>query len=658
MLARLVLWMMLVAVVSWNGIREDEAAREAGTDSLGDPLPQGATGRLGTVRLRHGDEVTCFALTPDGRAIVSVDRREGTLIVWDSTTGRRLRDVGKHLGVYALAFSPDGKILASAGSDGRISLWDFALGKELHEMRTEQRAEYIYGLCFSPDGKLLACSGAMAHLWDVATGQRIHRFIPSGKSGEFITGTHAVAFSPDGKLLAAWSRDYALLWETETRKELARLRIPFRSLNCTAVLFLDNRPLLLGTWDGLHRVWDINARKDLLVLGPSSAAGTMRRATLSPDGKTLAIGEEGGLIRLREMETGKETAKLGPHIYRVTALEFSRDGKTLVSAEKTVRLWDTASGKERIDLPGHLGTVSSLAFSPVGKVLASGSQDSTIRFWDLASRKELDRRIDGRSVGINQGIASVRFSPNGKTLASVAAFFFGDVHYWDATTGKAERRLTWPTHETECLAYSADGALVAVGRTDRQILIHDAATGKERHVLGGKEGFPVQVVAFSPNRKLLASAGAGYTVRLWNLDTGKEEQRLGKDLQPALQDRGFIIETRYLAFSASGRTLTAIRSNGNLHQWDVTTGKLLRSLNGPPAPIVTSSPDGTLVASGLWEGKVVLWDARTGAEVRQLIGHQGQVTALAFSPDGKQLASGSADTTILLWDTGNRRKAK
>jgi WD40 repeat protein len=276
---------------------------------------------------------------------------------------------------------------------------------------------------------------------------------------------------------------------------------------------------------------------------------------------------------------------------------------------------------------GHSSFVQSVRFSPDGKTLASGSPDRTVILWNAATGKEL-RTLFGHG----DDTAPVCFSPDGKTLAS------GDGTIWDAATGRELCTLAGQERRVHIIGFSPDGKTLA-GWPDRDtIKLWDAATGRELRTLSGLKGS----VCFSPDGKTLASTGDDTTLRLWDVASGRELHTLSGHIDHAVD----------VCFSPDGKTLASWGLDKTVRLWDTATGRELRTLSGHEDRVesVCFSPDGKTLASREWGGTVKLWNTATGSELHTLSGHNGLV---CFSPDGKILATTSDDKTVKLWDAAS-----
>ena len=571
--------------------------------------------------------ISSVAFSPNGKLLATGDA-DGKTYLWQVDDGKLLFTCTGHSSwVKSVAFSPDGQTLASGSDDQTVKLWDIRNGNCLTTLHGH--SNWVRSVAFSPDGQTLASGSEdqTVKLWDVHTGKCLKTL--QGNTNR----VRSVAFSPDGQILASGSEKQTIkLWDIRNGECLTTLEGHSNWVRSVA-FSPDGQILASGSDDQTVKLWDVHNGKCLKTL--QGHTNRVWSVAFSPDGKILASGGDDPTVKLWDVRKSECLKNLHGHSNRVMSVAFSPDGQTLASGSEnqTVKLWDVHNGECLTTLQGHTNRVRSVAFSPDGQILASGSEKQTVKLWDVRNDQIL-KILDGH----NSWVRSIAFSPNGQILASGSEK--QTIKLWDVQTGQCLQRLQEHTKRIRSVAFSPDGQILASGSDDQRVKLWDVYTGKCLKTLHGHTSW-VRSVAFSPDGQTLASGSENQKIRLWDISTGECIKIL----------QGHSNRVRSITFSPDGEILASGSDDQTVKLWDVHNGKCLTNFQEHSNRVwsVAFSPDGEILASASEDQTVKLWDVHNGKCVKTLQG-ANWVKSVAFSPDGQTLICGSQDETIKLWD--------
>lgn len=605
-------------------------------DKYGDSLPVRALARMGTIRLRHGDEITALAFSPNGKLLASGGgcQVDTDIHLWEPKSGKLVRLlVGHTRPIKFLFFSPDGRLLASLSDNHSLRVWDVSSGQPLYchrsgtwwiesiavapdgkslalgcndgtirvvGIRTGKQSGFLHlvdqtidFVVYSPDGKFLAWADCndVIHISNSASGKTIHQW--NAKSS-----VHKIVFSPDGKTLATWGNsDIVHLYNTSSARPLGRVNVDSGSAQIRAAVFTPDGHSLITVDDRKVCLWNLATCKELCA-ARKEGFEDLRCMALTPDGKRLAL-------------AGKDHC---------------------------IRIWETATVRECTTfLEGHVRPVRALGVCLDASWVASADDDGMIRIWSLNSGNQI------RKFQADTQVQALALTPRGDVLASVGNHDI--LRCWDPITGRQQRELI--SHKgrlvgqfpANYLAFSADGKHLLVHVEHGGLAFLDSHEDKTIRVL--RKDF--DYVALSPDRNNVACVLKN-RVQLWNLAMSRlRYERMADGENPLC-----------ITFSPDGRLLVT----GEL-LWDVEEGKLLRRFHEPKNNdysiySAAFSPDGKMLVTGTMCGVVQLWEVETGQKRWQFVGHQGIVHAVAFCRSGLAVVSASEDTSLLVWDITGR----
>jgi WD40 repeat protein len=586
------------------------------------PQPSPLVHRVfGEPRFHAEGDIAAVAFAADG-TLRSVDEA-GALLHWSAD--------GKPLARHFLsdletvwAFGPGATRLASGNDD--LLIWDAATGQLAHRIKQES---WVTAVAFSPDGRTVASGHDDGHVrfWDAATQKPVGRIKAHPKP------VSVVAFSPAKDLVATAGEDRVVrVWDAITHKPVAELkshtdRIP--SLAWSP----DGSLLISAGWDTSARVWRLPEAEPRVLL--NSHADQVHTLAYSPDGKFLACADSDFDITLwSDAEGAKVGQVLRGHSDEIRCLAFSPDGSKLASAgtDRVVHVWDVRDGK-LVAGPNPRGK-HAIAYIPGESPRLASSAGPEVRVWDVATGAEVAPTGQWEAF-------SVAASPNGQWLAVGGTDHF--THLWNVREGKLAAELEATKPPVSYCAFSPDSTRLAhTSPADGLVWLWNCATGEPELILvEAADGCTLESVAFHPNGQWVACGGIDYlstgerdgAVVVWNVPT--KEKKL-------VLDTGVYA----VAFDPAGKYLAGAGINDTVYLWDVESEEVVFELAGHQEKInaVAFDPSGSYLLSGGDDATVRVWDVLSG---RLVVAREfdSPVQSLAFSPDGTHLFCGNGNTT-------------
>ena len=589
------------------------------------------------------DRALAVTVTGSPGTLLSI-AENGTLTAWRRDTGTLLSS-GKVVErrVTATAFSAAGTALAVGTADGAIVLVDPLTRRTMSTSTGHRGAVTMLG--FSRDGLTLASAGqdGTVAVWDAATGRRKDR---GGIRGAEV---NSIALSPDGERVAA-----NLTGPGSPRVVVAAVTdvappvVARGTARSDLVFGHDGRTLAFGDEDDRVVVWDVIAKRRLRLLRGADTWITC--LTFNPDGTKVVTGRGDGAVLLWDLSKEEEEPRsLREHSQAVNEVVFSPDGTRLASrAEQQVTLHDVGDPRRSIALVGHREKVLSMAFQQGGDVLVTGDGEGQVLMWNLAAGSQFDAvALGDGSLGAGM-VHSVAFHPDGTMLAVGGGD--GLTTLWDLRQGRRARVITGHGSNVISVSFSPDGRTLATASLDRTVKLRDVATGALLGDWPGHDGRTV-TVAFRPDGKALAAQRDLDSIGFWDVQGRKDS--------PPLRLSGASSEILSLAFRGDGSILAVGRGDGRVVLTTATGDREVRTLNDRHGGVVSLAftPDGRRLASGNRDGTITFWDVDTGSPGLVMRRPAGAATSLAFTPDGRRLASGGIDGTVVLWNLATGQPA-
>lgn len=617
-----------------------------------------------------------FAISPLSDEVV-IGTFTGEIQWIDLATGKLLASRKEHTEpIYTLAFSPDGKWLASGSREGQVRIWN---SQERESFQVAQPfTKAVEGLTFDSKSKRLLAT-AMSEgfkIWEVES-KKLLRAVPQAGGRIIITPDFSRVVFCNGHTWFSQNLDspartkvvfnkhtadphrccidptitYAAsaslypecairIWNLANGKEHVVLRGHRNSVQW--VLFSPSgKEIVSSSADQTIRIWNVETGDQRALL--SGHTGSLHEIAFSPNGNYLASASDDGTARIWDSQTGTCLGVLHGHTGPIYNLRFSADGNRLItrSVDFTLRIWEVREC-EAIAFRKHTSYVYDVAFSPNGKQIASAAWDGKVILWN-AKERSTERELVHRFPIVS----SVSYRHDGKRLVTLSrhhqALKGRDVTLWDPTNGKK----VWSVHlpvsrykDARAVFHPTENRL-AVGTVYGKVLIMDGRNGKKIAMLSGHKQ-PILDVGFHPNGNHLVSTDSGGLVKIWDLQAHQEVTNL-------LEHKA---DVWYALYSPNGKILATASADGTVKLWETQSYKKVADL--PHGSIIYGlafHPNSRFLACGCADNRIRLWNLEKGQEVGELRGHRDYVHALSFSPDGAQLLSGSGDQMIRIWHT-------
>ena len=583
------------------------------------------------------EPILSIAYSSDGR-FLATGATNGEIRLWDVRTKAHLVTLHKHTDwVRNLVFNRIDGFLYSGGDDGAIYKWNLRTGQ--HSAIIGNFGGRVIALAISPDGQLMAVGGEdqVLYLWHIQDRTLIRKFTPSHSNW-----IRCTAFSPDGRHLVSASSDGSIrLWDVESGEHLRTLA--GHNTYVMQVAFHPNGQTIVSSdFAGVVCFWDVSDGSCLSRYHTGNRSVPV--LAFDPNGSILASGTMGGELLVWDGNSHTLITRFKITDYPVNAIAFEPGGSemTVGYEDRTLNFIRTDTFQLTTRLAGHSSALYSVACAPNNPaIIAGGGENSVVTLWNLENGVPM-QVLEGHTYRVFY----MTFRADGEKL--LTSSYDRTLRIWDVKGGYCEQVLAGHKAEIRAACWVGDEQIISTS-PDLSIRIWDARTGLQVETLHGAFD-ELYAMAVTPDFQLLAAGGEDHKIWLWDLRT---RQVLGE----IPGHRGTIWA---LHFISKGRTLISCSSDGTVRYWDMETQKEMRTIHADSDQVKTIALNrsGTLLASAGYDRTVKLWDVESGDLLGSMTGHSGTIYSLGFTADDQAVVSASHDGTLRVWDVQSKNCSK